>query len=115
MAFEKLFAPMVDGATWSKYQERRRATIARLDDAGELRKMFNKKIDVSETYGVFIAEKGTRQASRISMVAKIGFGSGSGFVAQVGSKMPAVIKAGLRSGFDASVAIAKGVKTGRYR
>ena len=115
MAFEKLFAPMVDGATWAKYQEKRRATLARLEDAGELRSIFNKKVEVSETYGVFIADKGSRQASRISMVAKIGFDSSSGFIAQMGSKMPPVIKAGLRAGFDASVAIAKGVKTGRYR
>lgn len=113
MAFEKLRADMVDSATWARYQEARRATLARHDE--DMRSLFGRIIEVSQTFGVFIAEKGTRQASRISMVAKIGFGEGTGMAAQLGSKMPAVIKAGLRAGFDASVAIATGVKRGRYQ
>lgn len=113
MAFEKLTANMVDSGTWAQYQEKRRATLAREDE--EMRSMFGRIVEVSETFGVFIADKGSKQASRISMVAKIGFGDGSGMAAQLGSKMPAVIKAGLRAGFDASVGIAKSVKKGTYR
>lgn len=113
MAFEKLKPDMVDSATWARYQEARRATLAKYDE--DMRSLFNRLVEVSQTFGVFIAEKGTRQASRISMVAKIGFGQGTGMAAQLGSKMPAVIKAGLRAGFDASVGIAKGVKRGRYQ
>lgn len=115
MVFEKIDGGTIDSARWARYQEKRKAVIARHSDKGDLRSVFGKIIEVTETYGVFIAEPGKRQSSRISMVAKIGFADGGSLIAQMGSKMPPVIKAGLRSGFDASVRIAQKVKSGRYK
>jgi hypothetical protein len=115
MVFEKITAGTIESSRWARYQEQRDAIVAKHSDRGTLRGMFGKIIEVSETYGVFIAEPGKRQSQRISMIAKIGFADGGSLIAQMGSKMPLVIKAGLRSGFDASVRIAQQVKAGKYR
>ena len=108
--YRKLRADMVDSATWARYQgSPRHAGQARRGHAEPVRTVRR----VSQTFGVFIAEKGTRRP-RVSAWSPDGFGQGTGMAAQLG-KMPAVIKAGLRAGFDASVAIATGVKRGRYQ
>ncbi len=115
LAFEKLTPEMAGAEAWQRYQALRGAAIARETDKGELRSIFNNIIEVTDTYGVFITEPGKQHTTRITLIAKIGFGDGTGFFAQVGSKMPPVIKSGLRAGFDGSVAIARSVKSGRYR
>ena len=114
MVFEKITQGTIESSRWARYREQRDAIVAKHSDKGRLRSVFGKIIEVSDTYGVFIAEPGRRQAQRISMIAKVSFADGGSLVAQMGSKMPPVIKAGLRSGFDASVRIAQQVKAGNY-
>jgi hypothetical protein len=63
---------------------------------------------------MFIVEPGAAKASRVTLVNKLGFATdGAGWVAQLGAEMPIVIRSGLKSGFDASVAIASYVQEAR--
>ncbi len=62
-----------------------------------------------------VVTPGEELESRVTFVSKLTFGDGTGFIAKVGSQMPMVIKAGLKSGFDACVAIARDEKHKRLR
>jgi hypothetical protein len=73
----------------------------------ERRWALNGLIEVTDVYGMFVVEPGKVHTSRVSFVSKITFGEGTGWVAQWGSQIPGVIRAGIKSGFDASVAIAR--------
>ena len=66
---------------------------------------FGRVLEVDEIYGMFFLEPGTTHTSRITFVSKLSFGDDAGFIATLGSRMPGVIRSGLRSGFDASVRI----------
>ncbi len=101
--FEKLDERFVDAATWADYQRQKKEVMDGLD----LRNFFGSVLDVGEIYGIFVVGKGTRRESRVTFVSRISFDSDAGWLARLGSKMPPVIKAGLQSGFDASVKIAK--------
>lgn len=103
--FEKLDASFVDAATWAQYQEKTQATMAALEP--NLRGLFGSVLEVGQIYGVFVVAKGASRESRVTFVSKITFGDDAGWLAKLGSKMPPVLKAGLQSGFDASVKIAK--------
>jgi hypothetical protein len=111
VAFEKIKKDWVSAATWEKYQARRKATLDRVD----MRSMFGSVVEITDSWGMFVVSPGTKHSSRVTLVAKIRFGEGTGMMAQLGSKMPPVLKAGLKSGFDASVAVAKGVTSGKYK
>jgi hypothetical protein len=102
--FEKLGPTFVDGATWTAYQAKMTNALDTLERRWA---PFNALIEVTDVYGMFLVEPGRVQESRVSFVSKITFGEGTGFVAKWGSQIPAVIKAGIKAGFDASVAIAK--------
>jgi hypothetical protein len=104
MWFEKMDASFVDSATWSAYKAKMDSSLANLDKRWP---PFNSVIEVGDVYGMFVVEPGKVRKSRVSFVSKLTFGEGSGWIAQWGSQMPGVLKAGLKSGFAASVAIAK--------
>ncbi|HHO54291.1 MAG TPA: hypothetical protein ENK18_26330 [Deltaproteobacteria bacterium] len=106
MWFEKLDESFVDAATWAAYQAKMTQTIDNLDK----RWAFNSIIEVTDVYGMFVVTPGEELESRVTFVSKLTFGDGTGFIAKVGSQMPMVIKAGLKSGFDACVAIARDEK-----
>jgi hypothetical protein len=114
LPFERLVPSFVDAATWQRYLAIRDQEEKRVADAGKLRKVFSNIIDITELYGVFFIEPGARYKSRVSMIAKIGFEESGSWVASAGSKIPPVIKSGLRGGFDASVTVCSAVKSGRY-
>lgn len=111
VAFEKIKQKWVSAATWEKYQARRQSTLDRV----EMRSVFGSMVEMTDAWGMFVVSPGTKHASRVTLVAKLRFGEGTGMMAQLGSKLPPVLKAGLKSGFDASVAVAKGVKSGKYK
>ena len=111
IAFEKIMDNFIDANQWAKYREARQKTL----EAVERRWAFSSIVEITQSYGMFVVSPGTKQKSRVTLVAQLRFGEGSGVIAQMGSKMPPVIKAGLQAGFDASVAVAKGVKSGKYK
>jgi len=111
IAYEKIQQTFVDANTWAKYREARQKTI----DTVERRWAFSSIVEITQSYGMFVVSPGEKHSSRVTLVAHLRFGEGSGMVAQMGSKMPAVLKAGLQAGFDASVAVTKGIKSGKYK
>lgn len=115
LPYEKLDANFVAPGTWQGYLARRDKALNDIRESGALRSIFGNVLEVTQVYGVFFVAPGQKRTSRVSMVVRIGFGEGTGFLAQMGSKLPPVIKSGLRSGFEGSVAICHGVKSGRYK
>jgi hypothetical protein len=104
MWFEKMDASFVDAGTWTAYKAKMDTALTNLDRRWP---PFNSVIEVGDVYGMFVVEPGKVRKSRVSFVSKLTFGEGSGWIAQWGSQMPGVLKAGLKSGFAASVALAK--------
>ena len=101
--FEKLDSSFVDASTWADYNKQRKEVM----DGLKLRSLFGSVLDVGEIYGIFVVADGQQNESRVTFVSRIAFGDDAGWLAKLGSKMPPVLKAGLQSGFDASVKIAK--------
>lgn len=101
--FEKVEPDFVDAATWSSYQKIMKDTV----EGSDLRSLFGSVLEAEQIYGIFIVGPGSTQTSRVTFVSKLIFGSDAGWLARLGSKMPPVLRAGLQSGFNASVAIAK--------
>lgn len=114
LPFERLTADFTDAGTWQKYLAIRDREEKQARDKGRLRGVFDSFVDIDVLFGVFIVEPGTTHKTRISMIAKIGFTSDNSWVASVGSKIPPVIKSGLRGGFDGSVSVCRAVKAGKY-
>jgi len=100
--FEKLTPEMVPASTWTSYQGEMTKQVENMDT----RWIGGSVIPVGDIYGMFVVEPGKTQESRVSFVSKLAFGDDAGWIAKMGSQMPGVLKAGLRSGFGASVAIA---------
>lgn len=103
MWFEKMDSTFVDAGTWAAYQTKMKAQV----EGMEKRWALNSVIEVSDIYGMFVVEPGKTRKSRVSFVSKLTFDDNAGWVAQMGSQMPGVIRSGLKSGFAASVALAK--------
>jgi len=101
--FEKLTPEFVDGATWDAYN----AKCKKVDENVDKRWAFGSVLEIDQVYGMFIVGKGKNRESRVTFVSKLAFGDDAGFVAKAGSQMKGVLKAGLKSGFVASVNIAK--------
>jgi len=101
--FEKVTPDFVDAATWTKYDNKMKETMAGLD----LRNWFGAVIEAEQCYGIFIVSPGATRQSRVTFVSKLIFGDDAGWLAKLGNKMPPVLRGGLQSGFNASVAIAK--------
>ncbi len=102
MWFEKLEPSFVPAGTWTAYEAKMKETVDNMDKGW----FFNSIVEVDEVYGMFVVEPGKTQESRVSFVSKLTFGDDAGWIARFGSQLPGVLKAGLRSGFGASVAIA---------
>lgn len=101
--FEQLDESFVDAGTWAGYQQKIQASSA----AVEKRWVGNTVIPVTEIFGMFIVSEGENRETRVTFINKLSFGEGTGMLAQMGSKMPPVIRGGLQSGFNACVAIAR--------
>jgi hypothetical protein len=101
--FEKMDASFVDAATWATYQGKMQTA---LDGMEKRWPPFNSVVPVDTVYGMFVVEPGKTRESRVSFVSKIGFAPDAGWIANFGSQLPMVIRSGLKSGFNASVAIA---------
>ena len=114
LAFERLTPALTDPATWRRYLAARDAAEKRARNRGDLRSVFGSIVDIDILFGVFIVEPGRTHTTRISLIAEIGFSSENSWLGSVGSKMPPVIRSGLRGGFDASVAVCRAVKAGTY-
>lgn len=108
--FEKMDAGFVDAATWSGYESKMQAALDGMDKRWP---PFNSVVPVDTVYGMFVVEPGKTRESRVSFVSKIGFASDAGFMANFGSQLPMVLRSGLKSGFNASVAIARHEKEKR--
>lgn len=109
--FEKLEPSFTDAGTWSRYQ----AKMTELDESIDTRWAFNAFVPFGEVFGMFIVEPGIRRESRVTFISKLSFGDDAGWVAKWGSQLPGVIKAGLKSGYNACVAIAKDEHARRLR
>ena len=107
--FEKLTPAMVDDATWAKYEARQSA----IEEDLSLRWAFGSILRLADIYGMFVVSDGDKHTSRITFVSKMEFGDDAGFIAQAGSQMRGVLRSGLKSGFQASVEIAKDVQKKR--
>ena len=76
--------------------------------------VFNSVVPLTEAFGMYLSEPGKKHTTRVTLIAKLRFGSESGFIAKMGSEIPFVLKAGMQSGFMASVEIARAIKGGKY-
>ena len=103
LSFEKITESMVGAGTWAAYQQR---TAQIVEDADMRKALFSKVIEPSEVHGMFIVSPGTEHKSRVTLVSRLTFGEDAGWIATLGSQMPGVLKAGVKSGFRACVAIA---------
>jgi hypothetical protein len=101
--FEKMDESFVDAATWTTYQGKMQVALDGIDKRWP---PFNSVVPVDTVYGMFLVEPGKTRESRVTFVSKIAFGDDAGFVANFGSQLPMVLRSGLKSGFNASVAIA---------
>jgi len=102
MFFEKLDASFVDAATWSRYE----ATMKTASDSVDRRSVFGSVVPVEQIFGMFMVNPDDTQESRVTFMAKLAF-SDDNWVASLGTKLPPVLRAGLSSGFDACVQIAR--------
>ncbi len=100
--FEKLTPEFVDAKTWDAYTVK----CNKVDENVDKRWAFGSVLQIDQIYGMFIVGKGKTRESRVTFVSKLAFGDDAGFIAKAGSQMKGVIKAGLKSGFKASVNIA---------
>ena len=103
--FEKLTTQMA-GASWPAYDKRIIETV----EGVRRRALFNGITPVSQIFGMFVVEPGQVRKTRVTFTTRIHFGEGTGAVARMGSEMPMVIRAGLQSGFESCVAIAKKIQ-----
>ena len=111
-AFERMGQHQVGDALWNKYLAIKKKTL----ETVELRWYpLNDIVPVTEAYGMYIVEPGDQYSTRVTLTAKLRFGSGTGILAQWGSEIPYLIRSGTLNGFNASVAVAKEVKKGTYK
>lgn len=103
LSFEKINESMVGSGTWTAYQQRVKQVI---EGADKRRALFARVVEPSEVHGMFVISPGTERESRVTLVSRLTFGEDAGWIATLGSQMPGVLKAGVKSGFRACVAIA---------
>ena len=103
LAFEKLDRSFVTREAWESYEQ----TMAETIDTMKRRAFMNGVVEADTVYGMFVVEPGNTRRSRVTFVSKIGFEKSGGWVARLGSQLPAVLKSGLKSGFGASVHVAR--------
>lgn len=113
-AFERATKAFTTPERWALYEKTRKESIA----ASDLRwPILNDIVPVTDVYGMYIVgpDNVTNYQTRVTLTAKLRFGSGTGLLAQWGSEIPYLIRSGTLNGFNASVAIAKGMKDGVYK
>ena len=76
--------------------------------------LFGDILDMRELYGMYVVSPGDKFQSRVTMIARLRFG-GDSWIANFGSKLPFVLRAGLGNGFRAHVDIVKQVIAGNYK
>ncbi|TNE90460.1 MAG: hypothetical protein EP330_08165 [Deltaproteobacteria bacterium] len=101
--FEQLTPEMAGPDKWAAYEKRQQE----IEEGLSLRWAFGSVLRLADIYGMFVVTKGSQQTTRITFVSKMEFGDDAGFIAQAGSQMRGVLRAGLKSGFVACVEIAK--------
>jgi len=102
--YEKLDQSFVSTERWDAYQTVIEKTKQGLDLRGY---PFNGLIEVEETYGLFLVNPGETKTTRITFLTKMTFARSANFLARWGSKMPGVLRTGLKTGFAASVKVAQ--------
>ena len=104
-----------DGSKWADFSSRRSDAIKEAKKLNRWRKRwFNGILPITELFGIYVVEKITDKKSHVTMIAKLRFGEGTGFFAQVGSEIPFVLRSGLQNGFDGCVDIVKHLRDGKY-
>jgi len=106
LVFEKIRPDMVDASTWTAYD----AAMTKAVESVELRWAFGSVVPATEVFGMYVIEPGKEKKTRITLVSKLVFGDDTSWIARMGNQMPSVLRAGLRNGFDACVAIARDEK-----
>lgn len=101
--FEKLTPEMVGEAKWAEYEMKR----VEIEEGLSLRWAFSSILQIENIYGMFIVGAGDDYRTRITFISKMEFGDDAGFIARMGSQMKSVLRSGLKSGFEASVSLAK--------
>jgi hypothetical protein len=111
-AFERGTQNFIKPERWKVYEQKRKETI----DESDLRwPILNDVIPVTDVFGMYIIGPGKNYQTRVTLTAKLRFGSGTGLLAQWGSEMPYLIRSGTLNGFNASVSITGFIKDGKYK
>lgn len=113
LPFEIIPSSFVSPEDWKRYQVRKRELI---DNTKNKRRgfLFGDILDMAELYGMYVVSPGDVHQSRVTMIARLRFG-GDSWIADFGSKLPFVLRAGLANGFRAHVDIVKNVMSGTYK
>ena len=109
LGFECLDKSHVSAELWNEFQKARKEEL----DKVELRWVFNDILPIVEIFGMYLVESGSHFKTRVTLTAKLKFG-GDSWLASAGTKIPFVLRLGMESGFEACVAIARGLKKGVY-
>ena len=110
-AFERATKTLVKPERWTAYEKARKESI----DGSDLRwPILNDIVPVTDVFGMYIVGPDTNYKTRVTLTAKLKFGTGTGLLAQWGSEIPYLIRSGTLNGFNASVAVAKMLKDGKY-
>lgn len=102
MFFEKLDSSFVDAGTWTRYEQ----IMQQASNSVDRRALFGSIVPVEQIFGMFMVSPDDERESRVTFMAKLAF-SEENWVANLGTKLPPVLRAGLSSGFDACVQIAR--------
>ena len=110
-AFERATKTLVKPERWTAYEKARKESIENSDLRWPI---LNDIVPVTDVYGMYIVGPDANYSTRVTLTAKLKFGSGTGLLAQWGSEIPYLIRSGTLNGFNASVAVAKMLKDGKY-
>ena len=110
--FERAEKTFVKPDRWTLYEETRKKAIA---DSDLRWPILNDVVPVTDVFGMYIVEPGKEYQTRVTLTAKLRFGTGTGFLAQWGSEIPYLIRSGTLNGFNASVTVARLLKEGKYK
>lgn len=111
-AFEGMSKALSGEKRWEKYKETKKNVLEKADLRWPI---FNDVIPVTEVFGMYIVSPGTTLKTRVTLTAKLRFGTGTGFLAEWGSEIPYLVRSGTLNGFNASVGVASYLKSGKYK
>ena len=113
LPFEIIPSSFVSPEEWKRYQLKKKELIENTHDKRR-GFLFGDILDMAELYGMYVVSPGDAYQSRVTMIARLRFG-GDSWIADFGSKLPFVLRAGLANGFRAHVDIVKNVVRGTYK